>query len=325
MLSLGIIASSFQLSEGLSSFATGGTVPGTVNSLAYINGTAVISIGGTGSRYATDLFTTTTLGGASIDTPNSSRAANGVVLKTGRGANGTVTIARTSDGGQTWATALNVTRTDDRIESVAYAEVSGTARWIGPVSKDNDVYLSTDNGASFTAQANVLSNARWWASERMGSAFAVFSDSLDGSYYTSEIGTTWTLRTLPARAEADLAAFASRDDTTMFVAGSVVYTTSDLVNWSTVGTIPIGSAGWDQARLAYGNGNWVYANADGASGNQKMIVYYSINNGASWTQSTVTAEGSATFVSAIDYNSADSSFYIIGTRAGVNRVWRATT
>ena len=326
MLSLGIIASSFQVSAGLSSFATGGTIPGTINSLAYVNGTAVLDQAGTGSRYASDLFTTTTLGGATIDTPNRSWGANGVVLKTGRDTGGTVTIARTSDGGQTWATALNVTRSPDRIETVAYADVSGTARWIAPVHNDNDVYLSTDNGASFAEQSNVLGGtARTWiAATRMGSAFAVFNAAVT-AYYTSEIGTSWTLRTLPATpSSSDGRAFASSADTTMFMsAGSVVYTTSDLVSWTLVGTVPVGNFDWDTpTTLAHGNGNWVLALGDDQAGNQRMGVWYSSNNGSSWAESSVQGSASATQVEDIAFNDSDNGFYVIGRGGGVNRVYR---
>ena len=326
MLSLGIIASSFQVSAGLSSFATGGTIPGTINSLAYVNGTAVLDQAGTGSRYASDLFTSTTLGGATIDTPNRSWGANGVVLKTGRNAAGTVTIARTSDGGATWATALNVTRSGDRIETVAYADVSGTARWIAPVHGDNDVYLSTDNGASFAEESNVLGGTarNWVAATRMGSAFAVFNSNVT-AYYTSEIGTSWTLRTLPESASSsDGRAFASSADTTMFMSeGSVCYVTSDLVSWTNVGTVPVGNFNWDSpTTLAYGNGNWVLALGDTAGANERIGVWYSSNNGSSWAESTVQGSASASQVEDIAFNDADNGFYIIGSLAGVNRVYR---
>jgi hypothetical protein len=326
VLSLGIIASSFRTAGGLATFATAGTVPGTVNSLAFVNGTGVVDQAGTGSRYSTDAFTSTTLGGATIDTPNLSWGANGVVLKTGRDTGGTVTIARTSDGGQTWATALNVTRSPDRIETVAYADVSGTARWIAPVHNDNDVYLSTDNGASFAEQSNVLGGtARTWiAATRMGSAFAVFNAAVT-AYYTSEIGTSWTLRTLPATpSSSDGRAFASSADTTMFMsAGSVVYTTSDLVSWTLVGTVPVGNFSWDTpTTLAHGNGNWVLALGDTAGANERIGVWYSSNNGSSWAESTVQGSASASQVEDIAFNDADNGFYIIGSRAGVNRVYR---
>lgn len=326
MLSLGIIASSFQVAAGLSTFATGGTIPGTVNSLAFVNGTAVLDQAGTGSRYSDSLFTTTTLGGATIDTPNLSWGANGVVLKTGRDASGTVTIARTSDGGQTWATALNATSASDRIETVAYADVNGTARWIAPVYGDNDVYLSTNNGESFSLQSNVLGGTArdWIAATRMGSAFAVFNRNVT-AYYTSEIGTTWTLRTLPGSSPSasDGRAFASSADTTMFMqGGSVVYTTSDLVNWSLIGTVPVADVTWDNPTiLIQGNNNWVLALAD-ASSNQ-IGIWYSSNNGTSWA--TATVQGGAVSNAVMKegaFNSADNGFYIIAGPGPTNRVYR---
>lgn len=329
MLSLGIIASSFQVAAGLSSFATGGTIPGTINSLAYVNGTAVLDQAGTGSRYASDLFTTTTLGGATIDTPNRSWGANGVVLKTGRDAAGTVTIARTSDGGQTWATALNATLAGDRIETVAYGDVSGTARWIAPVTGDNDVYLSTDNGATFAAQSNVLGGTarNWISSTRMGSAFAVFNSDVT-AYYTSEIGTTWTLRTLPATpGNSDGRAFASSADTTMFMAavantgGSVVYTTSDLINWTLQGTVGVGAVTWDApTSLTYGNGNWVLALGD--AGSSQIGIWYSSNNGTSWSTASVQGSASASQILDAAFNSSDNGFYVLGRGGGINRVYR---
>ena len=324
MLSLGIIASSFQVAAGLSSFATGGTIPGTINSLAYVNGTAVLDQAGTGSRYSDALFASTTLGGATIDTPNLSWGANGVVLKTGRNGSGTVTIARTSDGGQTWATALNVTRAGDRIETVTYADVSGTARWIAPVHGDNDVYLSTDNGASFAEQSNVLGGTArdWIASTRMGSAFAVFNSNVT-AYYTSEIGTTWTLRTLPTTPSSnDGRAFASSNDVTMYMsAGSVVYTTNDLVSWTLQGTVGVGAITWDApTSLTYGNGNWVLALGDG--GSNQIGIWYSSNNGSSWSTATVQGSASASEIRDAAFNSADNGFYVIGRGGGINRVYR---
>lgn len=326
MLNLGIIASSFQTAAGLTSFATAGTIPGTVNSLAFVNGTGVVDQAGTGSRYSTDAFLSTTLGGATIDTPNLSWGANGVVLKTGRDAVGTVTIARTSDGGQTWATALNVTRAGDRIETVAYAEVSGTARWIAPVYGDNDVYLSTNNGSSFTEQANVLGGTArdWVAATRMGTAFAVFNRNVT-AYYTSEIGTTWTLRTLPATpALSDGRAFASSADTTMFMqGGSVVYTTSDLISWTLVGTVSTGGTSWDgPTGLAYGNGNWVLALADG--GTNKMAIWYSTNNGTTWDESTL-ANNDASEILDLAFNDSDNAFYVIAKNGPTQRVWRGVS
>lgn len=327
MLSLGIIASSFQADAGLTSFATAGTIPGTVNSLAFVNGTGVVDQAGTGSRYSTDAFLSTTLGGATIDTPNRSWGANGVVLKTGRNIGGTVTIARTSDGGQTWATALNVTRSPDRIETVAYGDVSGTARWIAPVHNDNDLYLSTDNGASFTEQSNVLGGTarQWIASTRMGSAFAVFTVGTSTAFYTSEIGTTWTLRTLPAVAQSnDGRAFASSADTTMFMSqGSVVYTTSDLVSWSLVGTVNTGGTTWDQPTgLAYGNGNWVLALADG--GTEKMAIWTSTNNGTTWSEPTLDNNDASEIID-IAFSDSDNAFYVIGKNGPINRVWRGVS
>lgn len=325
MLSFGIIASSFQEAAGLTSFATAGTVPGTINSLAFVNGTGVVDQAGTGSRYSTDAFLSTTLGGATIDTPNRSWGANGVVLKAGRNASGTVTIARTADGGQTWATALNVTRTGDRIETVAYANVSGTARWIAPVYGDNDLYLSTNNGSSFSEQSNVLATENWIASTRMGSAFGVFAAG-DAAYYTSEIGTTWTLRTLPVAPDTDDGrAFASSADTTMFIsAGSICYVTSDLVNWTLQGTVPVGTVTWDAPTgLAYGNGNWVLTLADG--GSNQIGAWYSTNNGTSWSTATMASSGSAETMIDIAFNDTDNSFYIIGELSGINRVWRGAS
>ena len=328
MLSLGIIASSFQTVGALNTFSTGVNIAGpAVNSLAFVDGTAVFSSGGTGSRYSTAPLSTSTLGGASIDTPNASWGANGVVLKTGRNANGTVTIARTTNGGQTWGTALDATRTGDRIETVAYADVSGTARWIAPVYGDNDVYLSTNNGSSFTEQSNVLGGTarNWVASTRMGSAFAVFNQDIT-AYYTSEIGTTWTLRTLPSvlnnQNEAVGRQVASSDDTTMVITGgSVVLTTSDLVSWSTAGTIPVGAPTWDAFMLTYGSGNWVVAAPD--SGTNQVAAWTSSNNGNSWTQMTV--QGSGVSANAVDaaYNSSENAFYIVLAVGTANRIWRA--
>jgi hypothetical protein len=297
-----------------------------VNSLAFVNGTGVVDQAGTGSRYSDNAFTSTTLGGATIDTPNLSWGANGVVLKTGRNAVGTVTIARTSDGGATWATALNVTRSGDRIETVAYADVSGTARWIAPVFGDNDVYLSTDNGATFAEQSNVLGGTArdWIAATRMGSAFAVFNRDVT-AYYTSEIGTSWTLRTLPATpALSDGRAFASSADATMFMsAGSVVYTTSDLVSWTNVGTVSTGGTAWDgPTGLAFGNSNWVLSLAD--AGTNKFAIWYSTNNGSSWSESTLTNNDAGEILD-LAFNSSDNAFYIVGKNGPTNRVWRGVS
>ena len=328
MLSLGIIASSFRTAGGLATFATAGTVPGTVNSLAFVNGTGVVDQAGTGSRYSTDAFTSTTLGGATIDTPNLSWGANGVVLKTGRDTGGTVTIARTSDGGATWATALNVTRSGDRIETVAYGNVSGTARWIAPVFGDNDVYLSTDNGATFAEQSNVLGGTArdWIAATRMGSAFAVFNRNVT-AYYTSEIGTSWTLRTLPATpALSDGRAFASSADTTMFMSdGSVCYVTSDLVSWTLQGTVNLGTAVSynSDTKIAYGNNTWVLARA--STGDNEMGAWASTNNGTTWSQVTVASSASASDVLDMAFSDSDNGFYIIGRGGGVNRVWRGVS
>lgn len=335
MLNLGILASSYQVAAGLATFATGANF-GTVvsNSLAFVNGTAVLDANGTGSRYSTDLYTTTTLGGATIDTPNSSWGANGVVLKTGRDAAGTITIARTSDGGQTWATALNAASTGDRIEAVAYGDVSGTARWIAPVHGDNDVYLSTDNGATFSLQSNVLAIDNWRAATRMGSAFAVFAYN-STAYYTSAIGTTWTLRTLPAITDQFSnyysRAFASSSDTTMYLSqGSVVYTTSDLVNWTLQGTVPINATASIQAAgITQGNGYWVAGLirriGSGGGAIEALEVYYSNNNGVSWSSSTVQGTGTTTTLYDLAFNSSDNGFYITGGTGGATqtmRVWR---
>lgn len=333
LTNLGIIAASQAGSRAPATFNYAGTVSdANANYLTFINGTAVLTRGATSSSnfYSTDLYAGSVLsGGASIFTPYGITAANGVVLKFGREAAGTVAVARSTDGGQTWATALNTAATGDNLIAGAYGNVGGTARWVTPVAGDNDVYLSTNNGSSWTIQSNVLGGTarNWVAATRFGSAFAVFRDGTD--YYTSETGVTWTLRTLPVAP--------GHESFRNFVAGSaevlytvvnnpgtvITYNSTDLVNWNLTGTVvfpqPI-TAG--MLNVAFGNGYYVIT-AGRDSSDDYQFAAYSASAGTVWTQSVVNS-GTQIFMSTlrdVAYNSNDGGFYMI---AG-SRVWRAIT
>lgn len=332
---LGIIASSLSGSRAPTTFNYGGTVlPSNVGRLAFINGTAVLARGGASSAhvetwYSADVWTGATAGANSINTPNGLYADNGVAVKFGRGVAGTVAVARSTDGGQTWATALNTAATSDLLYAGAYGNVGGTARWISPVNGDNDVYLSTNNGSSWTIQSNVLGGTArsWIAATRFGSAFGVFRDATD--YYTSETGVTWTLRTLPvAPGHASFRNFVAGSAEVMYTvtlgtAGVATYTSTDLVNWTTTGTVAFSnSINNDLLHIAYGNGYYVIM-AGRDDGSDTTEIAYSASAGTNWTIGSVTS-GTQGFISLnrdFAYNPTDGGFYIV---AGA-RIWRAIT
>lgn len=340
LTNLGIIAASQAGSRAPATFTAGGTVlpSSNIGRLSFINGTAVLGqassgpAGGESNWYSASVYTGATAGGNSIDAPWGHYSENGVTLKFGRNAAGTVSVARSTDGGQTWATALNTASTSDLLYAAAYGDVGGTARWITPVYGDNDVYLSTNNGSSWTIQSNVLGGTarNWTSAVRLGTAFGVFADIT--SYYTSDTGTTWTLRTLPgapAASNADYRNFVAGSGVAMYLTGNAytgatAYITTDLVNWTNAGTVTLtGPTPQNYLRLAYGNGYWV-AMREGEDSNLETLTYaYSASNGSAWTQGTIIS-GSAVIVSGrwdIAYNSTDGGFYVV---AGT-RVWRAIT
>lgn len=316
-------------------FNYGGTVSnGNAHYLTFINGTAVLNRGdnltAVSNWYSSDLWTGVTAGGDSINTTYGITAANGAVIKFGRFSAGTVAIARSLDGGQTWGTQLNTASTGDYLIAGAYGNVGGTARWVTPVAGDNDVYLSTNNGSSWTIQSNVLGGTArtWCAATRFGSAFAVFRDGTD--YYTSETGVTWTLRTLPvAPGHESFRNFVAGSAEVMFtvnLGGGTVstYTSTDLVNWTTTGTVvfsqPITSG---LLNLAFGNGYWLISAGRESGGDDYQFAAYSASAGTAWTQSVVNT-GTVTNMQPlrdVAYNSTDGGFYMI---AG-SRVWRAIT
>jgi hypothetical protein len=327
-------------SRAPATFTYGGTVSNAeATNLTFINGTAVLTKGGnlTGDTsivpnfYSTNLFSGVTQVADSVNTTYGITAANGVVVKFGAWSIGNVRVSRSTDGGLSWVTELNTASTGDRLIAGAYGNIGGTARWISPVAGDNDVYLSTNNGDTWTLQSNVLGGTArtWCAATRFGTAFGVFADNV--SYYTSEIGTTWTLRTLPVAP--------GHESFRNFVAGSAevlytvnlgggtisTYTSTDLVNWTTTGTVvfpqPIGEG---LLNVAFGNGYYVIsAGRDNSIGNDFQYAAYSASAGTNWTISEVqtgTVTGLST-IRDIAYNEADGGFYMI---AG-SRVWRAIT
>lgn len=322
-------------SRAPANFTYGGAVSNSnAHYLTFINGTAVLNrgdnIAAVSNWYSSDLFSGVTAGGDSINTTYGITAANGAVIKFGRFSAGTVAIARSLDGGQTWGTQLNTASTGDYLIAGAYGNVSGTARWVTPVAGDNDVYLSTNNGSSWTIQSNVLGGTArtWCAATRFGSAFAVFRDGTD--YYTSETGVTWTLRTLPvAPGHESFRNFVAGSAEVMYTVqpnnsgGTVLtYTSTDLVNWTATGTVVFPS-NLDTINLAFGNGYWVIAAGDETTLNDLQFAAYSASAGTAWTQSVVNS-GTATNMSTfrdVAYNSTDGGFYMV---AG-SRVWRAIT
>lgn len=331
---LGIYASSFRTAGTAPSlFTLGSAIPATsANQIAFINGTAVIQGNGPVTRYSGDIFTSSTAGGtlSTTITAYGMTAANGAVISFGGSALGTVSAVRSLDGGLTWATALNNAATGSNLAAGAYGDVSGTARWIAPVSNDNDIWLSTNNGSTWAFQSGVLgaTGFNWGGAVRFGTAFAVFNDTT--TYYTSTAGVTWTSRTLPATpgAQANNAGgFVAGTAEVMYVrhigAGSISsYTSTDLVNWTTRGTIVFTAGTPDQGiKLAFGNGYWVMAFGDDQA-TDFIGVAYSSDTGTTWTAGSVS--GSANFVNGgfdIEYNSTDKGFYIVNG----SRVWRALT
>lgn len=321
-------------------FSFGGTVSNTnAHYLTFIGGTAVLNRGdnlaAVTNWYSSDLFSGVTDGGNSINTTYGITAANGAVIKFGRFSAGTVAIARSLDGGQTWGTQLNTASTGDYLIAGAYGNVGGTARWVTPVAGDNDVYLSTNNGSSWTIQSNVLGGTArtWCAATRFGSAFAVFRDGTD--YYTSETGVTWTLRTLPvAPGHESFRNFVAGSAEVMYAAdlggGSVsTYTSTDLVNWTATGTVVFAQIiNNNLLSLAFGNGYWVMlAGRETSVGNDYIAAAYSASAGTAWTLSNFSGgtTGSPSFSIPVQrdiaYNETDGGFYLT---AG-SRVWRAIT
>ena len=334
LTNLGIIASSLSGSRAPVNFSFGGTVLDNADRIAFIDGTAVVANTGNVSAvsnwYSANIFTGATAGANSINAPWGIYAANGAVVKFGRFSAGTVTVSRSLDGGQTWATELNQVASGDYLIAGAYGNVGGTARWISPVAGDNDVYLSTNNGDTWAAQANVLGGTArtWCAATRLGTAFGVFRDGTD--YYTSETGVSWTLRTLPVAP--------GNESFRNFVAGSAevvygaqlgggtvaTYNSTDLVNWTATGTVVFPFNINTGLSFAYGNGYWVLmAGRNADIGDDVIGIAYSASAGTSWTLGTVTS-GELAFIDPdrdIAYNDADGGFYIV---AGT-RVWRSVT
>lgn len=298
----------------------------------FLNGTAIVntatSLNSTSNYTSGDIWTSSTAAGTSLNTTYGITAANGVVMKFGRYSAGTVAITRSTDGGQTWVTELNTASTGDYLIAGAYGDVSGTARWVSPVAGDNDVYLSTNNGDTWTVQSNVLGGTArtWCAATRFGTAFGVFADNT--AYYTSETGVTWTLRTLPvAPGHESFRNFVAGSAEVMYLAatggGTVVsYISTDLVNWSASGTVAVGN--FDALNLAYGNGYWVIMRSDEAGVQDFVNAYYSASAGTVWTASSVTS-GTGSFtnpeVADLAYNPTDGGFYMM---AGGD-LWRAIT
>lgn len=302
--------------------------------VTFVNGTAILQLSsGTATRYSTNLFDGSNVGGTTVNSPNQLLGANGVALKVGLDTSGTVTISRTTTGGTSWSTVLNTASTSDRMYAIAYGNVGGTARWIAPVFGDNDVYLSTDNGASFTLQSNVLGGtARTWRGALyFGTAFAVFNTQVS-AYYTSPNGTTWTLRTLPVTTSnlrhnqvvAGESEVMLLDDTTNGTA--VAYTSTDLINWTLAGTITAGTyTAPDDLFLTYGNGYYVAAFYNNSAGTASdwLSVWYSANKGTAWSNADIpsgTGIYDITFA-ALGYNPDDYGFYLFGG----TRLWRSIT
>lgn len=340
---LGIIASSYQVAGGPSApsvFTYGGTVlpSDNIGRLSFINGTAVLGrAGATGDEnwYSADVYTGATAGGTSIDAPWGHYSANGVTIKVGRGTLGTVAVARSLDGGQTWVTELNTASASDYLASAAYANIGGTARWIAPVYGDNDVYLSTNNGDTWTLQSGVIATGNHYAAAFFGTLFGVFR-AVTG-YYTSPTGTTWTLRSLPTSPGpnsdnfrnfiAGTAELLYHDQSELGGGSVVTYSSTDMINWTAEGTAVFPFTPSEGVRMAYGNGYYVMAGArDESFGDDKLDAFYSSDGGASWLSCNVqsgTAAGVLSLASTFDiaYNDSDQAFYIV---AG-NRVWKAQT
>jgi len=335
LTNLGIFAASQAGSRAPVTFNYAGTVSnGNAHYLTFIGSTAVLTRGDNDSAvttwFSSDLFAGVTQGTNSINSPYGITSANGVVVKFGRFSGGTVTVARSTDNGQNWVTELNQVAAGDRLIAGAYGDVGGTARWIAPAAGDNDVFLSTNNGDTWAAQANVLGGTArtWCAATRFGTAFAVFRDGTD--YYTSETGVTWTLRTLPvAPGHESFRNFIAGSAEVMYTVnlggGTVAtYTSTDLVNWTTTGTVVFPHVVSDSLNLAFGNGYWVIAGGDDASiGDDKQSAAYSASAGTAWTLSNVTdgTAGGMQPLRDIAYNATDGGFYMV---AGA-RVWRAIT
>jgi hypothetical protein len=167
------------------------------------------------------------------------------------------TIARSTDGGNTW-TSQSVAHT---LTSLTY---TGT-NWIaGKADNDTNVLVSSNNGASWTTIAVSSSADDWNAVASDGNGNVIVAGATGAVRYSSNNGSTWTGSTVTGTLSAPSDAAFGNGKFVIVGATNYAYSTNNGANFTTASyAIPITSAAF--GRIEYGNGKFVIVGAKGAN------------------------------------------------------------
>ena len=185
-------------------------------------------------------------------------------------------VHRTTDGGTTWTQVY--TQTGGFMDAIWMTSASNGIMYGDPVSGNWELYKTTDGGATWNALpalAQSGSEAGWNNAMYVSGSSIYFGTNNTRIYYSSDMGNSWTPQTTTGQINSYAIWFNDANIGLMGGStGGLDATTNGGTTWTAI-TSPgaVASAG-----ITGVNNQWWFPQQANPG-----VVYYSSNNGASWT------------------------------------------